>query len=60
MSDELITALIDALDHLDIYYIAVWDDEQRRRVRTRMAKVNELLKAEQKRRRREAKLNEHA
>jgi hypothetical protein len=53
MSDELLHALIDALEHLDIYYIAVWDDEQRRRVRVRMAKVCELLKAEQKRRKKE-------
>jgi len=48
ISDELLAALIDALDHLDLYLMANWDEHQRRRVRERWNKVNVLLHAEQK------------
>ena len=48
VSDELLVALIDAFDHLDTYLMAYWDDHQRRRVRERVAKVNVLLREEQK------------
>jgi hypothetical protein len=48
LSDELLAALIEALDHLDLYLMANWDEHQRRRVRERWSKVNALLHAEQK------------
>lgn len=48
VSDELLVALIDAFDHLDTYLMAYWDEHQRRRVRERVAKVNVLLREEQK------------
>jgi len=41
-------ALIDALDHLDMYLMANWDEQQRRRVRERMAKINAILHKEHK------------
>ncbi|MFN9954965.1 MAG: hypothetical protein ACK55I_17845 [bacterium] len=47
ISDELLAALIDALEHLDLYLMANWDEHQRRRVRERWNKVNVLLHAEQ-------------
>jgi hypothetical protein len=46
--DELLVALIDALDHLDMYLMANWDEQQRRRVRERMAKINAILHKEHK------------
>lgn len=52
VSDELLAALIDVLDHLDLYLMANWDEHQRRRVRERLAKVNDLLHREQKTRKR--------
>lgn len=51
LSDELLAALIDALDHLDSYLMANWDDVQRRRVRERFSKINTLLQQERKSRR---------
>lgn len=51
VSDELLEALIDAFDHLDIYLLAYWDDVQRSRVKKRVERVNALLREERKARR---------
>lgn len=53
VSDELLVALIDAFEHLDTYLMAYWDEHQRKRVRDRVAKVNDLLREEKKHRKQE-------
>lgn len=50
ISTELLAALVDALDYLDTYLMANWDEHARRRVRQRFALVAELLREEQKNR----------
>ena len=50
MNDETLNALIDALDSLNVYLMANWDEHARRRVRQRFQAVEELLRQEQKRR----------
>lgn len=46
MTPALRTALIDALDSLDVYLMANWDEQARRRVREQFTKVRTLLIAE--------------
>ena len=54
IDNELLAALVDALEYLDKYLMANWDEHARRRVRQRFALVQELLREEQKARKREA------
>lgn len=55
MNDELLDAVIDTLDTLDVYLMANWDEHARKRLRQKAATVYTLLKQEQKRRRKAAK-----
>lgn len=55
MTDAVLAALIDALDSLNVYLMANWDEQARKRVRANFAIVEDLLRAEQKDRRRKAK-----
>ena len=48
MSPELRTALIDALDTLDTYLMANWDEHARKRVRANFAKVRKIMVDEEK------------
>lgn len=54
LSTELLAALVDALDYLDTYLMANWDEHARRRARQRFALVAELLREEQTARKKEA------
>lgn len=50
MTDETLDALIDALDTLDVYLMANWDENVRKRLRQKFLRVEGLLKDEQRRR----------
>lgn len=43
MTPELRDALIDALDTLDVYLMANWDEQARKRVREKFAKVSKIM-----------------
>jgi hypothetical protein len=53
MSDVVLSTTIDLLDTLDVYLMAPWDDETRRRLRKKAAECRTLLVVEHKRRQRE-------
>lgn len=52
MNDELLDAVIDTLDTLDVYLMANWDEHARKRLRQKAARCYALLVKEQKRRKR--------
>ena len=54
MNDELLDAMVDMLDTLDVYLMANWDEHVRRRLRHKVAQCYKLMVAEQKRRKTEA------
>lgn len=54
MNDELLDAIVDTLDTLDVYLMANWDEHVRRRLRHKVAHCYKLLVAEQKRRKKSA------
>ncbi len=54
MNDELLEAVIDTLDTLDVYLMANWDEHARKRLRAKAATCYRLLKQEQQRRKKEA------
>jgi len=54
MNDELLDAMVDMLDTLDVYLMANWDEHVRRRLRHKAAHCYKLMVAEQKRRKTEA------
>lgn len=52
MNDELLDAIIDTLDTLDVYLMANWDENARKRLRHKAAHCYRLLIEERKRRKR--------
>ncbi len=50
MNDDLLNAIVDTLDTLDVYLMANWDEHARKRLREKAAKCYRLLKQEQQRR----------
>lgn len=50
MNDEILDAMIDMLDTLDVYLMANWDEHVRRRLRHKTAHCYKLLIEERKRR----------
>lgn len=54
MNDEILDALTDMFDTLDVYLMANWDEHARKRLRQKAQKCHALLSAEQKLRRKQA------